>query len=167
MAASYAVLGIALLVTDLVWMVVDRLYLSPLAKFPGPKLAALTFWYEFYFDVIQRGRYTWEIGQMHDKYGQSNCAFLQCVLPIIILQGRSSASIRTSSIWTTQNSTTNCTHARPSGGTSGPGRPRYLATPSRCSALYRMINTGYDAPLSTRTSPSGLSCGWSPRSDPL
>ncbi|KAI9778818.1 MAG: hypothetical protein M1839_007908 [Geoglossum umbratile] len=46
-----------------------RLYFSPVAKFPGPKLAALTFWYEFYYDVVKRGRYTWEIGRMHQKYG--------------------------------------------------------------------------------------------------
>ena len=46
-----------------------RLYFSPIARFPGPKLAALTFWYEFYYDVIKRGKYTWEIGKMHEKYG--------------------------------------------------------------------------------------------------
>ncbi|KAL8744897.1 MAG: hypothetical protein Q9184_007940, partial [Pyrenodesmia sp. 2 TL-2023] len=34
-----------------------------------PKLAAATLWYEFYFDVICKGRYTWEIGKMHKKYG--------------------------------------------------------------------------------------------------
>lgn len=49
--------------------VVYRLYFSPLAKFPGPKLAAATLWYEFYYDVVQKGRYTWEIGKMHEKYG--------------------------------------------------------------------------------------------------
>ena len=49
--------------------VLYRLYLSPIAKFPGPKLAAVSFWYEFYYDVIKRGRYTWEIGRMHRKYG--------------------------------------------------------------------------------------------------
>ncbi len=47
-----------------------RLYFSPLAKFPGPKLAALTLWYEFYYDVIKRGRYTWKIKELHGKYGR-------------------------------------------------------------------------------------------------
>lgn len=46
-----------------------RLYLSPIAHFPGRKTAALTFWYEFYFDVIKRGSYVWEIQKMHEKYG--------------------------------------------------------------------------------------------------
>ena len=46
-----------------------RLYFSPLAKFPGPKWAALTFWVEFYHDVIRRGQYSFEINKMHEKYG--------------------------------------------------------------------------------------------------
>lgn len=49
--------------------VIYRLYLSPIAHFPGRKLAALTFWYEFYFDVIKRGSYVWEIQKMHETYG--------------------------------------------------------------------------------------------------
>ncbi|KAK2809424.1 hypothetical protein FQN50_003883 [Emmonsiellopsis sp. PD_5] len=47
-----------------------RLYLSPLAKFPGPKLAAATLWYEFYYDNIRRGQYTFKIIELHKKYGQ-------------------------------------------------------------------------------------------------
>lgn len=47
-----------------------RLYLSPLAKFPGPRLAALTYWYEFYHNVLRRGQYTFEIAKMHEKYGE-------------------------------------------------------------------------------------------------
>ena len=46
-----------------------RLYLSPLAKFPGPKLAAATAWYEFYYDCICHGKYTFEIARMHRQYG--------------------------------------------------------------------------------------------------
>lgn len=49
--------------------VIYRLYLSPITSFPGPKLAALTLWYEFYYDVIRRGRYTWKIAELHKQYG--------------------------------------------------------------------------------------------------
>ncbi len=54
----------------LVGLAVYRLYLSPLAKFPGPKFAALTLWFEFYYDVVQRGRYTWKIAELHEQYGE-------------------------------------------------------------------------------------------------
>jgi len=50
-------------------LVIYRLYLSPLANFPGRNLAALTLWYEFYYDYFKRGKYVWEIADMHAKYG--------------------------------------------------------------------------------------------------
>ena len=46
-----------------------RLYFHPLAKFPGPKLAALTRWYEFYYDIIHRGCFIWKLQELHDRYG--------------------------------------------------------------------------------------------------
>jgi hypothetical protein len=50
-------------------LAIYRLYFSPIAGFPGPKIAAATAWYEFYYDVIKYGRYFYKIAQMHDKYG--------------------------------------------------------------------------------------------------
>jgi hypothetical protein len=47
-----------------------RLFLHPLAKFPGPKLAAITRYYEAYYDVIQNGQYTFKIVELHKKYGK-------------------------------------------------------------------------------------------------
>ena len=48
-----------------------RLYLHPLAKFPGPKLAALSRWYEIYYEIICRGQFTFHIQDLHKKYGLS------------------------------------------------------------------------------------------------
>lgn len=53
----------------LVSLATYRLYLSPLAKFPGPKLAALSKWYEFYYEVVKKGQFTFRIQEMHKKYG--------------------------------------------------------------------------------------------------
>ncbi|CAK1363042.1 Trichodiene oxygenase [Cercospora beticola] len=46
-----------------------RLYIHPLSQIPGPKLAALTWWYEVYYDVIQPGQYNFKIQKLHKKYG--------------------------------------------------------------------------------------------------
>lgn len=48
---------IAAVILYTVYGAIYRLYLSPVAKFPGPKLAALTFWYELYFDIVKHGSY--------------------------------------------------------------------------------------------------------------
>jgi hypothetical protein len=47
-----------------------RLYWIPLARITGPRLAALTFWYEFYFDVVKKGQYTFKIKELHERYGR-------------------------------------------------------------------------------------------------
>jgi hypothetical protein len=62
----------------LIGLAVYRLYLSPLAKFPGPKIAAFTKWYEFYYEVVKRGQYQFLINDMHKKYGK--CRFPDRVL---------------------------------------------------------------------------------------
>jgi cytochrome P450 len=41
----------------------------PLYKFPGPKLAAASYLYECWYDMIKVGKYTHEIRAMHEKYG--------------------------------------------------------------------------------------------------
>ncbi|KAJ4350345.1 uncharacterized protein N0V89_008966 [Didymosphaeria variabile] len=52
-----------------IYLVYYRLYLSPIAHFPGPKLAAATYWYEFYYDIILGGKYIWKVKEWHGKYG--------------------------------------------------------------------------------------------------
>ena len=59
----------------LVWYagrLVYNVYFHPLSRFPGPKLAAASRWYEGYFDnlVGQGGQYMYEVDRIHQKYGQ-------------------------------------------------------------------------------------------------
>ncbi|EPS36574.1 hypothetical protein H072_9827 [Dactylellina haptotyla CBS 200.50] len=41
----------------------------PLAKIPGPRLAATTQWYEFYYNVYQDGQFIFKTVEWHEKYG--------------------------------------------------------------------------------------------------
>ncbi|KAJ6443717.1 Trichodiene oxygenase [Purpureocillium lavendulum] len=50
--AMYAIIGLVGTVVYLIAIAIYRLYLSPLSKFPGPKLAALTQWYEAYYELF-------------------------------------------------------------------------------------------------------------------
>ncbi|KAF4498127.1 trichodiene oxygenase [Fusarium agapanthi] len=59
----------SLIALHITYTVICRLYLSPLAKIPGPRLAAITFFYEFYYDVIKRGKFLWKIQDLHRQYG--------------------------------------------------------------------------------------------------
>ena len=68
-----------------IYAVISRIFLSPLRNIPGPKLAALTSWYEFYFDAIQQGRFVWKIKDLHKEYGLAllprfKACFLMCIL---------------------------------------------------------------------------------------
>ena len=46
-----------------------RLFLHPLARIPGPKLASLSRYYEAYYDVVKNGQYTFKIAELHTEYG--------------------------------------------------------------------------------------------------
>ena len=46
-----------------------NLFFHPLSHIPGPKLAAATYFPEFYYDVVRSGRYTKRIRQMYEQYG--------------------------------------------------------------------------------------------------
>lgn len=53
-----------------VLVIVYRLTLHPLAKFPGPKLAGATSLYEHYYDAIKGGVFLFEIERLHEIYGK-------------------------------------------------------------------------------------------------
>ncbi|KAF2034988.1 cytochrome protein [Setomelanomma holmii] len=52
-------------------LAIHRLFYHPLAKVPGPRLAALTGWYEAYYELFHSfgGQYTFKIKELHQKYG--------------------------------------------------------------------------------------------------
>lgn len=52
-----------------VYLTANRIWLSPIAGFPGPRLAAWTYWYEFWYDVVAEPEYTFKIGRLHKEYG--------------------------------------------------------------------------------------------------
>lgn len=71
-ASEVSLLVLALIAgaSYLIWLTLFRLYLSPIARFPGPKLAALTRWYEFYYEIVLKGQFTFHIQELHRKYGR-------------------------------------------------------------------------------------------------
>ena len=59
-----------------------RLYLHPLAKFPGPKFAAITEFWELYQDFFRKesGYLFLELDKLHGKYGRFKSSMI--VLPL-------------------------------------------------------------------------------------
>lgn len=48
-----------------------RLLFHPLREYPGPSLAALSGWYEAYYNIIKGGEFIGEIERLHVLYGES------------------------------------------------------------------------------------------------
>lgn len=65
---AYYVLPLAFALYRL-FKVVYNLYFHPLAKFPGPKLAAASHLYEFYWSVVRDGQFIWVLERLHKEYG--------------------------------------------------------------------------------------------------
>ena len=67
---AHAAKAIGVLTIYIIGLYVYRIYFSSLSKFPGPKLAAATLFYEGFFDLKKDGAYPWRIRDMHAKYGK-------------------------------------------------------------------------------------------------
>jgi len=146
---SYLLTG---LVLYNIGLTIYRLYFHPLAKsahsslkdcmltatrFPGPKLAAITGWDEFYRDAIQGGRMIWYIQDLHDEYGRvvpSNAGS-----KILTSQARSSAPDQTSYTSETHPSTTSYTPQAAKVATNGVVRRHLLDRLKQQSQLLAML----------------------------
>lgn len=53
----------------LLGLLIYRLFLSPIANIPGPKLTAVTGWCETYHDVYRGGKFIFKIEEWHQQYG--------------------------------------------------------------------------------------------------
>ena len=65
----YSVLTALVISLYITLLYLYRMYLSPLSKIPGPKLAAASLFYEGYYDLVKNGRFPWKIHEMHKVYG--------------------------------------------------------------------------------------------------
>ena len=67
----YIILGTATLLGWLLYTAIYRLLLHPLAHIPGPRLAALSTWYECYYDCFYGGggQYMFKLKELHERYG--------------------------------------------------------------------------------------------------
>jgi hypothetical protein len=66
---SLTTLLICLLLGAGAYFIAHRLIFHPLANVPGPRLAALTYLYEFYYDGLKQGQYVFRIDELHREYG--------------------------------------------------------------------------------------------------
>jgi hypothetical protein len=51
-------------------LAIYRITWHPLAKYPGPRLAAMTGWYETYYDCFLLGKFSNHLDEMHRRYGK-------------------------------------------------------------------------------------------------
>lgn len=69
MPSPWVVVFIASYFAYLVVLALYRLFLSPIAQFPGSKTTAVSGWVETWFDVWKGGQFTFQIQKWHEQYG--------------------------------------------------------------------------------------------------
>jgi hypothetical protein len=68
MAGNFVNLLLAV-VTWILIIIVYRLHFHPLAKVPGPKIAAITWLYQTYYSLVGGSRFYLQIEHLHQTYG--------------------------------------------------------------------------------------------------
>ena len=69
--ATFAV-ALVLFASYLLTLAIYRLYISPLRKIPGPRLAALSKFYEAYYEIWRQGQFSFKLDELHERYGETN-----------------------------------------------------------------------------------------------
>lgn len=70
-APSTSMLTATVIAAFIFCVALHRLCWSKLAGFPGPRLAALTGWYETYYELVHNGggHFTFHMRDLHAQYG--------------------------------------------------------------------------------------------------
>lgn len=70
--ANLLALLFSLFLASIASVITYRLLLHPLSKIPGPKLAAISRIYDFYYDCILGGKFVFKIEELHKQYGKAD-----------------------------------------------------------------------------------------------
>jgi hypothetical protein len=73
---TFIIYGLGLYLAYFAVNAIYRVTLHPLAHIPGPRLASITYLYEWYHDIYHIGRFPWKLRDLHEKYGPLNNPFL-------------------------------------------------------------------------------------------
>jgi hypothetical protein len=66
---NLVILAMVMGICFVVYLILYRLHYHPLVQFPGPVLARATYAYEWYYDLVLGGQYTFKLRELHAKYG--------------------------------------------------------------------------------------------------
>lgn len=75
--------GPHLLTLATLWMVVKsvyNLYFHPLARFPGPRFAAASSWWQVYIEVITEQSLSLKLWELHSIYGMYYTSTVELIL---------------------------------------------------------------------------------------
>jgi hypothetical protein len=77
---SYSGMAVAAVLAFFVCRAIYRITLHPLAKFPGPKLAAMSSAYQAWYDLRPGTSYIFQFAGMHEKFGEDRglAGYLPC-----------------------------------------------------------------------------------------
>lgn len=121
--------------------VIYRVFFSPLATLPGPRLAGVTYLYEFYYTAI-RADLSSKLRSLHKTYGQSQLYQPRSISGLIevLLQDPSYGSIQASCILSIMTST--CSTSTPRTWIQAGGTTSLHAAPSPVFTATTNTNNG-------------------------